>query len=229
MVHHNHLKRDQESSQRTAGGKETGKSSTLADCHGTEARQSGGAESESGIEAEKGIAIGIGSAAEGRRVRGTGRQRESDTEIKTQKRGETGRETGKETDPEILTEETMNGKEEETVTENVTVIESETRDETNPEAGNATGTEIVGKTGAGTRTRTGTGTETRRERERGTGTGNETGTKTKTGVVGTGAGAEKRERRKRIVNITHPRKVIKLQTMKRACPSLCFLDTPLQF
>lgn len=109
LVPHNPQKRDRGSCLRIAGGKESGKSPTLAGHHGIGARESGGAESESGTEAEKGTGIESVAekeiAAEGGRVRGTGRRRESDTGIKKQTRGETGSETGKGTGPgkEILT------------------------------------------------------------------------------------------------------------------------------
>lgn len=230
LVPHNPLKRDRRKCLKTGGGKESGKSHTVADRHGTGARASGGAESKSGIEVKKGTAIGSvaekETAAEGGRARGKGeRRRERDTGIKTRIRGETGRETGKETDQGILTEGTMTGTEGETVTEsaNATVNESETRDGTDPEAGNAT--ETVGKTGAGT--------ETGRGREIGTGTktktGTKTGTKTKTGIVGTGVEAEKKERRKRTVSMIHPRRMTKQHKMTRKCPSLCLINTTLWF
>lgn len=216
-------KRDQESCLRTDGGKERGKSPMLAGNHGTGARASHGAESESGIEAERGTAIGSvaerETAAEGRRGRDTGRQRESDTGIKTQTRGETGRETGTETETDlgIQTEGITTATEGETVTVIVIVIvtvsesesESETGDGTDPEAGIVIGTETVGKTGAGTETGRGIEIET--------------------GIGGTEAEAGKRERRKRTINMIPPRRVIKLQKMTRARHSLCFMDTTVRF
>ncbi len=211
LVPHSPQRRDPESCLRTDGGKERGKFPTLAGHHGTGDKSSSGAESASGIEPEKGTVIGSvaekENAAEGRRGRDTGRRRESDTEIKTQTRGENGSETGKERDPGILTEGIMTETEGETVIVTVTVIESETGDGTDLEAGivTGTGTETVGKTGPGTETGRG------REREK--------------GIVETEAEAEKRERRERTVNTILPRRVIKLQKMTRACHSLCFKDT----
>lgn len=229
------LRRDPKSCLRSGGGREKGRSPMLAGSHGTGARASSGAESESGIEAERGTVIRTvaekETAAEGGRGRDTGRQRESDTGIKKQTRGETGIETKTETETDqgILTEGIT------TVTEGgtgiviVTAIEiviaivivivieresesgsgSEKGDGTDPEAETVIGTETVGKTGAGTETGRGTETET--------------------GIVGTEAEAEKRERTRRTINMIPPRRVIKLQKMTRACHSLCFTDTTLGF
>lgn len=215
-------KREQGRRPRTAGGKETGKP-TVADRHGTGAKSSAGAEivieakkeSVSKSEAEK------GSAAGGRRARGTGRRRESDTEIKMQRKGEIGKET--ETEPEILTGGIMTATEEETATVSGNERETEKRDATDPEARSGTGTETetetetAGKTGAEIETETvteiGTGTESGTETEIGTGTGK----KTKRGIVMMGAEAKKSERRKK-TNMVHPRRVKNMQKMQKACP-----------
>lgn len=231
-------KREQGRHPRTAGGRETGKP-TVAERHGTGAKPSAGA--EIGIEAKKESesasesAAEKGSAAGGRRARGTGRRRGSDTEIKMQRKGEIGKET--ETEPEIPTGGIMTATEEETATVSGSgnARETEKRDATDPEARSGTGTETetAGKTGdeieieietvtvteIGTRTRTRTGTEsgTGIEIEIGIGTGTGTGKKTRRGIVVMGAEAKKSERRKK-TNIVPPRTVKNLQKMQKARP-----------
>lgn len=228
MVPHRPLMRGRGTCLRTAGERKREMSLMLAGPHGTRGRGSGGAEKESGTEAEKGTGITSvaekGTAAEGGRVRGTGMQRENDTGIKIQTRGETEIGTGKETETEVgnLTGKTWTEIGGETVTEseNESVSVRETGSGTDPEAERETVKGIVGKIGVGTGTETEIeiGTERGKEREK------RRGTVTEAEIVGKEAEAEIRKKRKRTVNTIRPRRVIKPQKIARTFPSLCFMD-----